>query len=131
MNNAKMKSELDRANALLAEKLGKPPYLWLDLTLNDNGSWRVGGAYLYGDMRDRFDGGSHNTPEGAFKLVFEKLAAMPDPDTIKVRKFQKNLAKVIDEGNSLAMPADVMDPLSAGMSALSDNLLTDQRDASQ
>lgn len=52
------------------------------------------------------------------------VAALPDPATAKVQGFQKNLAALIDEGNSLNMPAVVMALLSDSMAATAENLLT-------
>ena len=52
------------------------------------------------------------------------IAALPDPDIAAKQTFQRNLANVIDEGNALNMPNEVMAPLHQGSQALTENLLT-------
>lgn len=123
MTNEEMKAELDRANGLLVEKIGRQPVILLDLKLTDSGRWRVGGAFLDTEMREHMNGALCDTPEEAFASIFSILAEMPDPDTAAKRKWQKSLGKVIDEGHALNLPNEVMEPLRAGSQAMTENLL--------
>jgi len=123
MTPSEMHAQLDRANGLLVEKLGRQPYMWLHLTLHDTGHWSVGGAYADSTMKQRIQGDLADTPEKAFASIFAVLDAMPDPDTAAKRQWQVGLAKVIDEGHGLNLPDDVMAPLREGSQAMTDNLL--------
>jgi len=124
MTPEQMKSELERANRLLVEKLGKQPYMWLDLRLRDTGRWAVTGAYADSTMEQRIAGDFVETPEEAFTSIFAVLNAMPDPEAAAKHKWQVKLADVIDEGHSLNLPEDVMGPLRQGSLAMTENLLT-------
>lgn len=90
---------------------------------------------LFGSIIDEpFDGkySKHFYGETAEKVITDAsayIASIPDPETAKVRTFQRNLAGVIDEGHDLNMPDDVMDPLRAGSKALTENLLTHDKGA--
>jgi len=126
MTPQQMKSELERANGLLVEKLGKQPYMWLDLRLRDTGRWVVTGAYADSTMKQRIAGDFADTPEEAFASIFAVLDALPDPDTAAKWQWQVSLAKVIDEGNALNLPDDVMGPLRQGSQAMTENLLTSE-----
>lgn len=123
MKNSEMKAELDRANGLLVEKLGKQPYLRLSLELHDSGKWSCGGAYVDSNMRERISGKFSDTPEGAFKAIFQLIDKIPDPETKAKQAWQGKLGKVIDEGHALNLPDEVMSPLRQGSQAMTENLL--------
>ena len=123
MTPKQMKAELDRANGLLVEKLGKQPFMRLNLTLHDSGKWAVGGAYTTETMRERIQGEYVDGPTEAFASIFAVLNAMPDPDTKAKRDWHKKLGDVIDEGHDLNLPSDVLQPLRDSSKAMHKNLL--------
>lgn len=123
MTPEQMKSELDRANGLLVEKLGKQPFLRLDMTLHDSGRWSVAGAYIDERMRERVAGNLADTPAEAFANIFAVLNAMPDSDTKAKHDWHKKLGDVIDEGHDLNLPSDVLQPLRDSSKAMHKNLL--------
>lgn len=125
-NEAKIAERLVAVHAALVEKTGVQPWVEPSMTIESQGVCTI---RLYGNSIARPD--SHllgratgETFDAAFEAAFQIIAEIPDADTEAKRKFHKNLADVIDEGNGLNMPTEVMAPLSEGMTALSENLLT-------
>lgn len=130
MNTIKeIKDAIQQLEAAMSEKGIKTPTAQLNI--------ESGRDFLFvrADHKDKvFDGDYSKIFYGddvayCFSKAFAYIAALPDPEAAAVRAFQRNLADVIDEGNGLNMPNEVMGPLHAGSQALSDNLLTDQREA--
>ena len=124
MTPKKMQDALDKANAALVDKLEKQPFLPLKLLLSDNGMWSVMGAYFDTIMDKCFSGDQCDTPEEAFANVMQKIAERPAASDAAKVKWHRKLADVIDEGNALSLPDDVMQPIRAGSQAMTKNLLT-------
>lgn len=124
--------QLVAVHAALVEKLEAQPFIDPSLKIDQAGKCAISlyTAFVGGDYKV-FARISEDNIEAAFKSAFKAIAALPDPETAATRKFHKNLANVIDEGNSLNMPTEVMAPLSEGMTALSENLLTHQPEVNQ
>lgn len=55
------------------------------------------------------------------------IAAMPDAETARLNNFMGALGKVIDLGRDLGVDVDFINPLTATMKRLSENVITDQR----
>ena len=55
------------------------------------------------------------------------IAAMPDAETTRLNNFMGALGKVIDLGRDLGVDVDFINPLTATMKRLSENVITDQR----
>lgn len=129
MTNEEMKAALDRANAALVERIGKQPYMRLDLTLYDNGKWAVGGAYLDDAMRNRLSGDRADTPEEAFASVFVKIADMPSPEEAVTREYLSRVASAIDYAAENSIADDYVTPLRGVTCAMTENLLTKESKA--
>jgi len=130
MNIAKLKSELDRVNGAIVDKIGKQPFIRASLTLNFGGQWRAGACYPDREMGERLDGRFCDTPEAAMKSLFDVVDRIPDPDTKAKRDWQGKLGSVIDEGHALNLPDEVMNPLRQGSQAMTENLLAAPEEAS-
>ena len=128
MDTKEIMQRLDALAAAMVEKGVERP----DAELQFGSGNRIA-VSVRSDFEQKFFGGDWlkliyaDTPEEALDKADAYVAALPDPNTAAKRQFQSNLAKVIDEGNALSLPKDVMGPLSEGMKAMSENLLTDQR----
>ena len=75
-------------------------------------------------------------PTGATVLeAIEKarsiIAKMPDAKTRQMQTFMSALGKVIDLGRDNSIDMDFLNPLTATMKALSENIITDQREAKE
>lgn len=55
------------------------------------------------------------------------IAALPDAETARLNNFMGALGKVIDLGRDLGVDVDFINPLTATMKRLSENVITDQR----
>ena len=124
MTNEEMKAALDRANAALVDRIGKQPYMRLDLTLFDNGAWVVGGAYFDDSMRNRFAGERRDTPEEAFASVFKAIAALSSPEEAVTREYLGKVAAAIDFATENSIADEYVTPLRGVTCPMTDNLLT-------
>lgn len=116
--------QLVAIHTALVEKTGEQPFLSICLRLSDAGGCSINLYRAYNDGDYGVGRAEGDTFEACIADAFRIIAEMPDADEAAKRTFQKNLANVIDEGNSLSMPADVMKPLGEASKALSSNLLT-------
>lgn len=124
MTNEEMKSALVAAQTLLVDKLGKQPYMQLDLALTTSLKWVVGGGYPESNMSDRIDSPFCDSPEEAFAGVMEMLAKMPSPEERDLREFQKRTAELIDFGNEVGIEAKFLNPITEMARDLAENALT-------
>ena len=67
---------------------------------------------------------SKPTAQEAIAAAFDYINAMPDPATAERHKWHRDLADVIDRGQVMALPDEVMKPLRQGSQAMAENLLT-------
>jgi hypothetical protein len=67
---------------------------------------------------------------GAIQGARDFIAKIPDAEQRKLEEFMGALGKVIDLGKQNGIEADYLNPLAASMKKLSENIITDQRDAS-
>lgn len=65
----------------------------------------------------------------AFAEVEAYIAAMPSPEETHRREFMALGARLVDYGREHGIPAEYVDPAAASIKALSENALTDQREA--
>lgn len=59
------------------------------------------------------------------------IAKMPDAKTRQMQTFMAALGKVIDLGRDNSIDVDFLNPLTATMKALSENIITDQREVTE
>lgn len=128
MTNEEMKAALDRANVALVDRIGKQPYLRLDLTLHDTGQWQVGAAYFDASMRQRFGGDRADTPEEAFASVFANISALPSPEEAVTREYLTRVASAIDYATENSIADEYVTPLRGVTCAMTENLLTKETD---
>ncbi len=113
--------------AALVDKIEEQPWIAPTVTVNDNGRCSIA---LYRDI----NGGNYNlgtvvdeTFEGVLAKAAEFISNLPSKSDMAKADFQKNLAKLIDRGNEIGIEVEFMNPLTATMKALSENIITDQR----
>ena len=80
------------------------------------GSW----DYLIGTV-------AADTFEGVLADAATFIANLPSKSDMAKADFQRDLANLIDKGNDIGMEVGLMNPLTAAMKALSENIITDQR----
>ena len=132
MTPKEISEQLIAVQAALVDKLGAQPWAGISMNIRQSGTCAIP---VYGDW-DNYSTDVIGIAEGktfaaAFKEAHRIIAEIPDADTAAKRKFHKNLADVIDEGNGLNLPSEVMAPLNNSMKAMSENLLTYQPGASE
>lgn len=74
---------------------------------------------------------SSNSAEEAIDQAVEFIDALPSAAEARLRDFQKQLAKLIDNGRDLGIEVGYMNPLIETMKQLSKNIITDQRPMSE
>lgn len=124
MDNQALKDALVAAQTALVEKIGKQPYIELDLTLGQDGKWQCGGAYPDRDMNTRFDGKLCDTPADAIESFMQLVRDLPSPEQRHLREFHRKVADAIDFGNEHGIEAQWLNPLVETARALSSNAIT-------
>ena len=124
MTNEEMKAELVRANSAIVDKIGKQPYMGLDLTLHDSGVWICSGCYFDREMSSRFGGKPCDTPEAAIASAFEKIDALPSPEDAVKHEYLTRVASAIDYATENSLPDEYVAPLRGVSTAMTENLLT-------
>jgi hypothetical protein len=119
--------QLVAVHTAYVEKVGAQPYIQPNLAVMQSGNIMI--PIYHHDKCDTIDMAKGKSLEAVFADAFRIISEIPDLETAAKRTFHKKLAAVIDEGNALSMPKDVMGPLSDGMKALSENLLTYEKGA--
>jgi len=61
-----------------------------------------------------------------FERAHQWIKDLETPDTMAVRKFQRDLATIIDKANALGLDADLVNPLTQLSKKLSENAITKQ-----
>jgi len=61
-----------------------------------------------------------------FERAHQWIEDLESPDTMAVRKFQRDLATIIDKANTLGLDADLVNPLTQLSKKLSENAITKQ-----
>jgi len=61
-----------------------------------------------------------------FERAHQWIKDLESPDTMAVRKFQRDLATIIDKANALGLDADFVNPLTQLSKKLSENAITKQ-----
>jgi hypothetical protein len=105
----------------LAEKLGGQPYLPPELTCRQNGNWCV---TLWSGKSNILHSIDCDRPTEAIQKALDSIAGMVSKEEQRVIDWQKDVAKVIDDGHDLNLPDSVMAPLRASSQAMTENLLT-------
>jgi hypothetical protein len=106
----------------LVEKLGAQPYLEPQMRVNQSGDWVISiYKYVHSGGSDRI---STDNPTDTIKQSLAFIDAMVSKEEQRVINWQKDVAKVIDDGHGLNLPDNVMAPLRASSQAMTENLLT-------
>lgn len=82
---------------------------------------------VYGEGDHNYSYPSAPTVAEALDAARAIIAAMPDAETTRLNNFMGALGKVIDLGRDLGVDVDFINPLTATMKRLSENVITDQR----
>ena len=113
---------LDGIAAAMTDKGIINPKPQIELKAGDTVTgWLFAYSLIGGKSSIRFAGGS------AADVIADMLAyivALKSADEERVAAWQKDVAKVIDEGHDLNLPDNVMAPLRASSQAMTENLLT-------
>jgi hypothetical protein len=104
----------------LVEKLGGQPYFEPQMRVSQSGDWVIY-IYKYSSGSDRI---ATDNPTDTIKQALDFIAGMVSKEEQRVINWQKDVAKVIDEGHDLNLPDNVMAPLRASSQAMTENLLT-------
>jgi hypothetical protein len=106
----------------LVEKLGGQPYLEPQMRVSQSGDWVISiYKYVHSGGSDRI---ATDNPTDTIKQALTFIAGMVSKEEQRVIKWQKDVAKVIDDGHDLNLPDNVMAPLRASSQAMTENLLT-------
>ena len=106
----------------LVEKLGGQPKLAPSMKVDQQGNWSIG---LYKSATyDLLGNIKSDNPTDTIKQAFTFIASMVSKEEQRVIDWQKDVAKVIDDGHDLNLPDNVMAPLRASSQAMTENLLT-------
>ena len=84
-------------------------------------------AGVYGEADHWYQYPSAPTVADALDSARAIIAALPDAETTRLKNFMGALGKVIDLGRDLGVDVDFINPLTATMKRLSENVITDQR----
>lgn len=113
--------------AALVDKIDAQPFLLPTVKVGDSGICYIAlyrepnnGNYNLGTVMDA-------TFEGVLTKAAEFIANLPSKSDMARADFQKDLAKLIDKGSEIGIEVEFMNPLTAAMKALSENIITDQR----
>ncbi len=111
----------------LVDKIDEQPFLPPTVKITNVGGCSIilyramgNGDYTLGTVVDE-------TFEGVLSKAAEFVAELPHKSEMAKLDFQKNLAELIDKGNEIGIEVEFMNPLTATMKALSENIITDQR----
>jgi hypothetical protein len=105
----------------LVEKLGGQPYLAPELKCTQSSEWVVNLWFTHGGIAER---AKADDPTDAINAALDFIAGMVSKEEKRVIDWQKDVAKVIDDGHDLNLPDSVMAPLRASSQAMTENLLT-------
>ena len=126
MNEYEMQAAVDQlVKDMLDKGLRKPEArVWIEA--NKEPSVGISsGVYGEGDRMTEYP--SAPTVSEALDAARAIIAAMPDAETTRLNNFMGALGKVIDLGRDLGVDVDFINPLTATMKRLSENVITDQR----
>tara|TARA_R110002153_G_scaffold16756_2_gene58921 strand:- start:159 stop:539 length:381 start_codon:yes stop_codon:yes gene_type:complete len=105
----------------LVEKLGGQPCMGPDMQCDQSGKWTVS---LWDASCEIINLAIGDNPTDAIKAALAFIAGMVSKEEQRVIDWQKDVAKVIDDGHDLNLPDNVMAPLRASSQAMTENLLT-------
>lgn len=110
-------------HSALVEKTGEQPFVDPMIEIRQSGIVRIGlyRSYNNGDFILKVVD-EDSIPE-ALDAADAFIAAMPDRADLAKRDFQRDLGKVIEKGEGINAPKDVMSHLRSGMTAMTENLL--------
>jgi len=111
----------------LVEKIEEQPFLLPTVKVSDNGMCSIELYRAYGSPNYTLGTVTDDTFEGVLAKAAVFVAELPSKSDMAKADFQKNLAKLIDKGNEIGIEIEFMNPLTATMKALSENIITDQR----
>jgi len=106
-------------------------YITPDCELNVTGS---GDVYIWirtgrdGDIPGKFDNVSRASLEDVFDAADEKIAAYDPVENHKKKEAVKQFGRAVDNLREVGFEAEFTDPLSERLQAMTENLLTHDRD---
>jgi len=105
----------------LVEKLEAQPYLDTSMSITQEGKFKI---RLYSEHSiDIIFSACGDSAEVSIDLALAYIDSMPQKESQRIAKWQKDLAHVIDEGHDLNLPDNVLDPLRSSSQAMTENLL--------
>ena len=130
MNEEQMQAAV---NQLMIDLLGKgirkaKAFIWI--AANEQPNVSIGGGE-YGEVDHWYEYPRGETVGEAIEIARAIIAKMPDATTRQMQTFMAALGKVIDLGRDNSIDVDFLNPLTATMKALSENIITDQREAKE
>ena len=127
MNEEQMQAAV---NQLMIDLLGKgirkaKAFIWI--AANEQPKVSIGGGE-YGEVDHWYEYPRCETVGEAIEIARSIIAELPDAKTRQMQTFMAALGKVIDLGRDNSIDVDFLNPLTATMKALSENIITDQRE---
>jgi hypothetical protein len=105
----------------LVDKLGGQPYIAPSIKCEQSGEWAV---VLWKASCNVLKQPIGDSPTEAIKATLDFIAGMVSKEEQRVIDWQKDVAKVIDDGYDLNFPENVLRGLRASSQAMTENLLT-------
>jgi hypothetical protein len=105
----------------LVEKLGGQPYIAPSMECDQSGEWAV---VLFKTTCTVLKQPTGKNPTDAINAALAFINDMVSKEEQRVIDWQKDVAKVIDDGHDMNLPDNVMAPLRASSQAMTENLLT-------
>ena len=113
--------------AALVDKIEEQPWLPAVVKVGDDGMCSIALYRAYSSPKYDLGTVTDDTFEGVLAKAAEFIANLPSKSDMAKADFQKDLAKLIDKGSEIGIEVEFMNPLTAAMKALSENIITDQR----
>lgn len=108
-------------HAKLVEKLGGQPKIEVQMSVTQEGKFMI---HLYAAINyEWIYRASSFDPDETIQQALLYIETMLGKDERRISAWQKDLAKVIDEGHDLNLPDTVLAPLRSSSQAMTENLL--------
>ena len=126
MNEYEMQDAVDQLVKDMMDKGLRKPSVFVRIR-SEQGPMAGIESGVYGEGDHHYSYPSAPTVSEALDAARAIIAAMPDAETTRLNNFMGALGKVIDLGRDLGVDVDFINPLTATMKRLSENVITDQR----
>ena len=130
MNEEQMQAAVDQLMLdMMAKGIRKAKaFIWI--AANEQPKVSIGGGE-YGEVDHWYEYPRGETVGEAIEHARDIISKMPDAKTRQMQTFMAALGKVIDLGRDNSIDMDFLNPLTATMKALSENIITDQRETKE